>query len=45
MVTGNERPSDLESDTDDENAPLVSSDGGTQGGTFSPQGVSIKFWI
>lgn len=37
VFTGDERPSDLESDSEDESSPLINSDGGTQGGTFNQQ--------
>lgn len=37
VITGDERPSDLDSDSDDESSPLVNSDSGTQGGTFQQQ--------
>ncbi|XP_037803495.1 E3 ubiquitin-protein ligase RNF13-like [Penaeus monodon] len=37
VFTGDERPSDLESDSEDESSPLINSDEGTQGGTFNQQ--------
>lgn len=37
VFTGDERPSDLETDSEDENSPLINSEGGTQGGTFDSQ--------
>ncbi|XP_064080083.1 E3 ubiquitin-protein ligase RNF13-like [Macrobrachium nipponense] len=37
VITGDERPSDLDTDSEDENSPLINSDGGTQGGTFNEQ--------
>ncbi|XP_066965394.1 E3 ubiquitin-protein ligase RNF13-like isoform X2 [Macrobrachium rosenbergii] len=37
VITGDERPSDLDTDSEDENSPLINSDGGTQGGTFTEQ--------
>ncbi|RXG69670.1 E3 ubiquitin-protein ligase RNF13 [Armadillidium vulgare] len=37
VITGDERPSDLDSDSEDETAPLINSEGGTQGGTFAQQ--------
>lgn len=37
VFTGDERPSDLETDSEDENSPLINTDGGTQGGTFANQ--------
>ncbi|XP_076061907.1 godzilla E3 ubiquitin protein ligase isoform X2 [Oratosquilla oratoria] len=37
VFTGNERPSDIDSDSEDETSPLINSEGGTQGGTFSQQ--------
>ncbi|XP_068238164.1 E3 ubiquitin-protein ligase RNF13-like [Palaemon carinicauda] len=37
VITGDERPSDLETDSEDESSPLINSDGGTQGGTFAEQ--------
>lgn len=37
VFTGDERPSDLESDSEDETSPLINSEGGTQGGTFTNQ--------
>lgn len=37
VFTGDERPSSLETDSEDESSPLINSDGGTQGGTFSSQ--------
>lgn len=39
VITGDERPSDLDSDSEDETAPLINSEGGTQGGTFAQQRV------
>lgn len=41
VFTGDERPSDLETDSEDENSPLINTDGGTQGGTFANQRVSV----
>ncbi|KAG0728421.1 E3 ubiquitin-protein ligase RNF13 [Chionoecetes opilio] len=35
VFTGDERPSDLETDSEDETSPLINSEGGTQGGTFN----------
>lgn len=40
VITGDERPSDLDSDSEDETAPLINSEAGTQGGTFVQQRVS-----
>jgi len=37
VFTGDERPSDLDTDSDDESSPLINSDSGTQGGTFAQQ--------
>lgn len=37
VITGDERPSDLDTDSEDESSPLINSDGGTQGGTFAEQ--------
>lgn len=37
VFTGDERPSDLETDSEDETSPLINSEGGTQGGTFANQ--------
>ncbi|KAK7069112.1 E3 ubiquitin-protein ligase rnf13 [Halocaridina rubra] len=37
VITGDERPSDLDTDSEDENSPLINSDSGTQGGTFADQ--------
>ena len=41
VIIGNEQPSDHESDTDDETAPLINADAGTQGGTFNNQRVGL----
>lgn len=41
VLTGDERPSDLDTDSEDENTPLINSEGGTQGGTFANQRVSL----
>ncbi|KAK3885703.1 hypothetical protein Pcinc_010090 [Petrolisthes cinctipes] len=37
VFTGDERASDLDTDSEDEGSPLINSEGGTQGGTFAPQ--------
>ena len=47
VVTGNERPSDVDSDSEDENAPLINTETVTNGGTFQQQRVNnfiYYFW-